>query len=204
MELMAVVIIIGIFATAAAPNVILRIRDARVRHVAGRIASIYRGARQRATGRGAAVLVRYAPGSGASGQASFSTREALIGSQDPNESCPQLPNASCVNTAWDTAGSFLALSRFDLSQSPSYEGITTTFSFFSLKGNAAPNVSSRVDVCFTPGGRAYILDRTVNNATWVSVVDIPYIGVRRLQGGSQVGLERTVIVPPSGAARLAF
>ena len=60
-------------------------------------------------------------------------------------------------------------------------------------------------VCFTPSGRAFF--RKEIDGVWQPVIQIPRIEVKRLAiggGGTYVGLTRTILLPPSGAARLAL
>ena len=199
---MAVVLILAIFATMAAPTVTRKLRDARVRELAGTVAAVYRGARQRAAGRGAAVMVRYSLGASGTAQGSFVTREAVVGTADANEPCPTLPVPSCIGADWATADASLLQHTLDVSAEARYAEIFTTFNYFTATGIPAVPVT-RLDICFTPSGRAFQSDDGA--ATWVPMIGVPYIGVRRLEDGiNQIGLERVALIPTSGAARLAF
>ncbi len=64
-EMMVVVVIIGILATIAVPQIASRMRERRTNQTAQQIALLYRNARLRAMGRGFAVLVNYDAATGA-------------------------------------------------------------------------------------------------------------------------------------------
>jgi type IV fimbrial biogenesis protein FimT len=127
-ELMVVVVIIGILSTIAVPSVVERLRERRSQEAAERIASLYRGARMRAMGRGAAVTVRFNNGA-------FTVLEAV----QANEACP-LPSASCLSAPKQNQ-----LSSIDFKNRGEYEGVAIT----------AGGGTTAFEVCYTPLGRAY-------------------------------------------------
>jgi type IV fimbrial biogenesis protein FimT len=125
---MVVVVIIGILSAIAVPSVVERLRERRSQEAADRIASLYRGARMRAMGRGAAVTVRFNAGA-------FTVLEAVQASG----ACP-LPSASCLSAPAQSP-----LSSIDFKDRSEYEGVEIT----------AGGGATAFDVCYTPLGRAF-------------------------------------------------
>ena len=58
-ELMVVVVIIAVLATVSVPLFVGKMRERRAQQTALQLAGLYREARMRALGRGAAVMVQY-------------------------------------------------------------------------------------------------------------------------------------------------
>lgn len=177
-ELMVVVLIVAILAAIAVPSVVERMRERRSAEAAQRIASLYRGARMRALGRGSAVMISY-------NQGAFTVREAVR----PSTSCPGEPSSSCINTNWSDANNYAELSRFDPTKRSEYQGLTLA---------AVPSTTTRLDICFTPMGRAYT--RTDNLPFTTPMVQVANFNV----GRSGSVLTRTVMVLPNGVARIAL
>lgn len=171
-ELMVVVVIIGILSTIAVPSVAERLRERRSQEAAERIAALYRGARMRAMGRGAAVFVRFSG-------TSFTLAEAVQPRDAGSADC-LLPVSSCL-----TATQFQQISSFDTKDSR-YEGVVVA---------EALKEATR-DVCFTPLGRAYT--RTGSNPL-LPVSAVLAFDVNR---GTGPGLTRRVTVLPNGVARV--
>jgi prepilin-type N-terminal cleavage/methylation domain-containing protein len=189
-ELIVVVILIGVFAAMAMPQVTHQMRDRRVHEAAQRVSLTYQQARLRAMGQGGAVMVRYTLG--ANSQGSFETDEALIGSADPLN-CPLVPSASCTATDWDTAGS-TQKRQIELFQLGSYGELGGVFATLTPDIGGSPN--SALDICFTPVGRTFA--RYGTSAAWAPLRGVPQINVFR----TGVGLTRHVLVLPTGIARL--
>ncbi len=177
-ELMVVVLIVAILAAIAVPSVVERMRERRSSEAAQRIASLYRGARMRALGRGSAVMVSY-------DQGAFTVREATRRSA----TCPGEPSSSCTNTDWADASNYAELSRFEPAKRSEYQGLTLA---------AVPATTTRLDVCFTPMGRAYT--RADNLRFSTPMVEVASFNV----GRSGSVLTRTVMVLPNGVARVAL
>lgn len=184
-ELMVVVVIITILAAAAVPVFVNRMRERRVQQAAGEVASLYRSARSRALGRGAAVLVRYSEETG------FEVLESIEGasglaerSRSTETECASLPARSCLRSDWagDNARSVGALKG---------SGYTTTATFGSSQRET-------LDVCFTPSGRSFVRVETDDPlVAFTSPISF------RLHSET-TGRDRDVLVLPNGTARLAL
>lgn len=181
-ELMVVVLIVAILAAIAVPSVLERMRERRSAEAAQRIASLYRGARMRAMGRGSAVMVSFDKGA-------FVVREAVRPPPETNTECTGEPSSSCVNTNWTDGKSFAELSRFEPTKRSEYEGLTLA---------PVPSTATRLDICFTPMGRAYTRSDDLPFST--PMVQVASFNV----GRSGSVLTRTVMVLPNGVARLAL
>lgn len=179
---MVVVVIIGVLAAIAMPTLAARLRERRSAEAAQRIAGIYREARMRALGRGAAVLVRF------DGSA-LSVFEAIRPPLPNKADCPGLPSSSCTATNWSDAANRTQLSTFNLAKRKEQEQVSVTVT--------SPAGATYYDVCFTPMGRAY--HRSVALDPLTPMTSVAAFTVQRT-----TGLARTVTVLPNGAARLAL
>ncbi len=195
-ELMVVVIIIGVLAAIAVPSVSRQMQDRRTQRAAEEIAILIRDARNRAMGRGGAVLIRI-PGVGLTAN-SVEIREAVVGGSD---NCAKLPVSNCQTTAWETVdpappsvGPSRRISFYDSGRLDAYTNIALTP--FTPDGSQA----SYLEICFTPMGQP--LFRTSSTGAWSNLTGVPRIKVERLQGAHTLGLRRVVLVPPSGIATL--
>ncbi|HET9930856.1 MAG TPA: prepilin-type N-terminal cleavage/methylation domain-containing protein [Polyangiaceae bacterium] len=181
-ELMVVVLIVAILAVIAVPSVVERMRERRSSEAAQRIAGLYRGARMRAMGRGSAVMVSY-------DQGSFIVREAVRPPPADNPQCTGEPWSSCTNNDWSNTKNYSELSRFAPTKRSEYEGLTLA---------AIPSTTTRIDICFTPMGRAYT--RADNLPFSTPMVQVASFNV----GRSGSAITRTVMVLPNGVARVAL
>lgn len=194
-ELMVVIVIITGLASLAVPSILRQMRDRRTRQAAEEIASLYRQARLRALGRGAAVMVQYRPDTG------FQTREAVLGGVG---ACATLPTTRCTSTNWGQGSAVPNGDELISSFNPTagvYEGVTATAHATSpdLGGGSATSEGdspSALDICFTPMGRT--LFRTTPNGTLSWMSGVPAITVSR---ANNAGLKRVVVIPPNGLAR---
>lgn len=182
---MVVVVIITILAAAAVPVFVNRMRERRVQQAAGEIATLYRAARSRALGRGAAVLVRY------DGEAGFQVLESIEGAsglaareRTSETECASLPARSCLRSDWegDNVRAVGALNG---------TGYATTATF---DGNA----TETLDVCFTPSGRSFV--RLDSDDTLVALTTPINFRLK----SDTTGRNRDVVVLPNGTARLAL
>jgi type II secretion system protein H len=184
-ELMVVVVIIAVLASISVPLFVTRMRERRAQQTALQLAGLYREARMRALGRGAAVLVAYDGNDwqvkeGVEGDAASLAR---TGSTD----CKSLPTSGCLTNGWagDTARS---IATFDP------KAVSSEMSAVFKDG------SNAVDLCFTPLGRTFI--RT-DGGSWSALTSVLSIDVSRKES-SQVMSTRTVVVLPNGTARLGL
>ena len=195
------VVIITALAALAVPSILRQMRDRRTRQAAEEIASLYRQARLRALGRGAAVMVRY------NGTTGFQIREAVVGGTN---NCARLPTTSCTTTQWGqgptVANGDQLITEFNPTSNV-YEGVVSTAhaSDPNLGGGSAlttdPPVSV-LDVCFTPMGRTLFRIVDGANTPLFPMTGVPLIEVaRRVDATHGEGLTRIVIIPPNGLAR---
>ncbi len=181
-ELMVVVVIIAVLATISVPLFVAKMRERRSQQTALQLAGLYREARMRALGRGAAVLVdhdgadTWTVKEGVEGTAQSSTRAGTT-------ECRALPTRGCVSNSWgaDTSREIATFKPTDVSD--------VTRAEFS-------DGTSR-DVCFSPLGRAFVRSGT---GVWQPLTSVISIDVQR---GAD-GLNRRVIVLPNGTARLGL
>lgn len=200
-ELVAVVIIIGIFAALAIPQITLQLRDRRARETAERVMLIYQQARFRALGQGASVLVRFSDGT--SGQGAFETKEAMIGPSDVKNACALMPTSSCAGD-WNNQanGQYRTLELFDLGDTYGIDAAHVTQPVYAtLIPDASTGAgAAEMDVCFKPSGQAFFrLDTT---SPFKPLTTVPDFKVVRKVGGTEIGLARHVLLPPVGAARM--
>jgi type IV fimbrial biogenesis protein FimT len=187
---MVVVVIVGVLAVIAVPSMVERLRERRSSEAAQRIAALYRGARMRAMGRGAAILVRYTEGS-------FTVLESVQGTAGGVPSgCESLPQSSCMNGNWETITQRRQVTAFNpLRNHPQQsEGSGLTIEAKDVSGSAA----AELDVCYTPLGRSYT--RGVPSEALGPMNGVISFDVTRGTGN----LTRTVTVLPNGVARLAL
>jgi prepilin-type N-terminal cleavage/methylation domain-containing protein len=187
-ELMVVIVIIGLAATIASPAFINIIRDGRVSKAALETSDMYRLARSRAMGRGAATLVRWTQSGGIGGVGLMEVREAIA----PGAGATPLPSSSCATTDWTNAS---PTSRHILN----FDFGTGTYQlaqvrFFDELNGAEPFG----EICFTPRGRTFV--RYSAGAVFNQLIGVPHYTVTN----TKTTRIRTVFVPPSGAARVAL
>lgn len=201
---MVAVIIVGLLAALATPQFTERMRDRRANQAAQEVSLFYRTAKARAGGRGAAQLVRYSSSTLTRGE--FRLYEAVqpiagTATIPILSTCAGMPVSSCSAPVWDDTPLGGPDSRFVASypeQSAVYANIYHTFK------NAAGAVQSFTDICFTPSGRTFTKPSAAATG-WQPLTSVPWVEVQRHKtttGGTPVGLMRTVIIPPNGAARL--
>jgi type IV fimbrial biogenesis protein FimT len=185
MELIAVVLIITIFAALAVPTAVVQMRDRRIQESARQIALVYRQARLRAMGRGAAVLVRF----------DTDTFTVLEARQGPAAgACADLPVSSCLGTPWVSAP---AMSRQVDGHAEATGGDMADVVVSMVDAGDTP--ITELEVCFTPMGRAFVRE-DINDAVAFTPMTEAY-----LASVSRPGLTRTreVVLMPNGTARLS-
>ena len=177
---MVVVVIIGILASLAVPQIVERLRERRANQAAQEIALMYRNARMRAVGQGFAVLVRY----NATG---FEVRQALPPAAG---ACTlQLP-PSCTTNLWLTPGTDYRV--IDAFNANNYPGVTEAVT-------AGTGAVTALDLCFSPRGRTFSRTNPANvlNPT-AGMTDV---AVSRTAVPGKI---RRVSILPNGMARLAL
>lgn len=180
-ELMVVVVIIGLLAAIAMPQIASRMRERRTNQAAQQIALLYRNARLRAMGRGFAVLVNYNSTSG------FRVLETLPAGGLMN-CAPMLP-PSCTNTNWAVPTQTRVVETFNPGV---YTGVLV-----GVTSQPSGAAASNLDLCFTPRGRAF-------SRTLAADELAPMTGLIDIQVGQAVPmLQRHVNVLPNGMARVS-
>jgi type IV fimbrial biogenesis protein FimT len=162
-------------------------RDRRTVAAAQQVATLYRNARLRALGRGAAVMVRFATKNGAGG---LTALEAIAGVKN---ACLNMPKPTCP-VDWNDTNSRES-GQFIPANTAGFQPIQLNVTDYA---NAA---QTAMDICFTPLGHTYI--RFNAASAWVTMTNVPTVEVWRDDGtGAAMGLRREVLIPPNGAARL--
>lgn len=185
MELVAVVLIITVFAALAVPSAVAQMRDRRVQESARKIALVYRQARLRAMGRGAAVLVRF----------NGSRFDVLEARQGPGAgACADLPSSSCLNTPWN---SNTTMSRVVDGHREASGGELSNVSLGVM--DALNNPISALEVCFTPMGRAFSRQALDDGVAFAPMTQAYLAHVSR----PGMGRARRVVLMPNGTARLS-
>jgi prepilin-type N-terminal cleavage/methylation domain-containing protein len=181
-ELMVVVVIIGIMASIAVPQVAERLRERRANQAAQEIALLYRNARLRAMGQGLAVLVSYDASTG------FQVRQAMPFGAGTGACTIQLP-FTCTTNNWALPTSYRVIGGFT---SATYPGVTETMTVTGV------GVSSTFDMCFTSRGRTFSRTNAANSLQpSAGMVDV---AVTRTSTGNS----RNVSILPNGMARLSL
>ena len=189
MELVAVVVIISVFASLAIPTAISQMRDRYVQESARDIALVFRQARLRAMGRGAAVLVRFDGGT-----QDFTVHEARLGAAALNAACADLPVSSCLRTAWNAND---GRSRQIDSHSEATAGEMSNVNISVT--DSADDAIGELEICFTPIGRAFVREAMNDSEPFVPLAEAYVASV------SRPGKTRTrhVVLMPNGTARLS-
>lgn len=194
LELMVVVVIIGLMAAVAAPQMVERIRENRTTTTSQEIARFFITARARALGRGTPQLVRYNQGS----SPPFTHLEPA----DPNPvPCQGTPPQ--MVTCTDMGDWVAPPPNVVVRQVNSYSAKRSDFNVFLTFLDDQGGPKTQFDVCFSPGGR--VAWRYTQASPLQSPSGVPMFLLQRellpLGSGTPVGVRRLVAVPPSGIAR---
>jgi prepilin-type N-terminal cleavage/methylation domain-containing protein len=187
-ELMVVIAVIGICAAIASPAFINIIRDGRVSKAALETSDMYRLARSRAMGRGAATLVRFTQAGGVGSVGLLEVREAIA----PGTTGTPLPSSSCATTNWvNGSPTSRHILNFDLGSGAYSQAAVLYFDEVN-----SPQTFS--EICFTPRGRTFV--RYASGAVFNQLIGVPHYTVTNTRSNRV----RTVFLPPNGAARVAL
>ena len=191
-ELMVVVVIIAVLAAIAVPLFAQRMRQRAVQQAAMAMAEMFRGARTRALGRGAAVMVTAGP------NGAFTVFEGVKGQTAANASgtaaCGNLPTRGCTTNNWGnvSAGAVIGEARVIGDLAGTTTAYTTTLDFRS----SAP---ASIHVCFSPSGRAFVNQTGMFvPGAWAPLTDVLTATV------AKDNREYKVVVLPNGTARLGL
>ena len=214
-ELMVVVILVGILAVMAIPQMTYASVEKRSYNDAITVAELFREARTRAMGRGSAEMVQMTT-NGAADRGTFLLWEAQsVLAPGPPPGGGILPIGSPMSTCgwptiWPPVGtpcsgaagqSAACIDGVNLNGSiEAIDGIQTTI--------ASPALLNQASICFTPLGRTYFFSGLANpvfisGSTMVGEVQIALKHTYPGDGsGAFVGITRTIVVPNSGATRI--
>jgi type II secretory pathway pseudopilin PulG len=220
MELMVVVILVGILTVMAMPTMAEAHYSARTLDDATRIAELYRTARTRALGRGAAMLVQgaslngygtfnAAPTAASGGLGVFFLYEAQVagtgiaGAGLPLPGGSPLSSCGAPTTVWANIIANATSSLIDeVTLNTTGEADAQIWSTFN---DGSANAPTSTSLCFTPLGRAYY--QATSTPVFTPGAGLLHgelqIAVQRSGlSGPVTGLTRTVIVPDSGSTRI--
>lgn len=191
-ELMVVVVIIAILAALAVPLFVARFRERAVIQSAGAMADLFRGARTRALGRGAAVMVT------ASADGTVTVLEGVKGTTTATAEgvaqCGNLPTRGCTTNTWIVgAGAVIGTAR-------SIGGVPASTKYTTAIKADTTDVSP-LSVCFSPSGRTFVNKvGTFTPASWQPLTEVVTISLTSPDSGRT----HDVVVLPNGTARLAL
>jgi Tfp pilus assembly protein FimT len=198
---MVVVVIIAILSVIAVPGFAKRLRSRHLLQVAGRMADVYRGARTRALGRGAAVVVSLNLGTG-----SFQALEGVEGTTAATASgatkatCGNLPTRGCLTNDWTNLGAGATIGTARVVDGIPSPGISAKV---TLPGGTTLT-SGSVAVCFSPAGRTFI---NTTGATgpdaWQTLSGVAVLDVTSTDVNNATVRDYQIIVMPNGTTRLA-
>ncbi len=207
MELMAVVCIIGILSVAAIPSMNSARIDRHVYDDAAAVADLIREARSLAIGRGAAVLVQL-KADGTPGNMLFNVSEA-VGPNPGTTPTPaadnRVPIASCKTpTRWVASATLASnanpIRTIDWTSASSYELTNGISGQLVLADGSAV---TEIQLCFTPSGRSYMISGATPSFDALGPMSQAFeIRINRKVDGVVQGLQRFVVVPPTGVTRV--
>jgi prepilin-type N-terminal cleavage/methylation domain-containing protein len=191
-ELMVVVVIIAILAAIAVPLFAERIRESAVNRSVAGMADTFRGARTRALGRGAAIMVTARNDGGIT--VLEGVQGAAVATAAGNATCGNLPTRGCTTNDWGNvgAGAVIGTARVVGSMAASTDYTT------NVRLGAA--VQDPLHICFSPGGRTFV--NTTSNFTpagWAPLTNVVTMSVT-----SPNGRTRNIVVLPNGIARIGL
>jgi type II secretory pathway pseudopilin PulG len=191
-----VISIIGILVAAASPSFVQWMKDKRVTDAAANIADLYRTARARAMGRGAATVVRFNASASMPTTAvpggHFVMREAIAGPIPGQAFSPLEPVGNCMSPNFaDNSPTSRFITGFDERRKRYIPAVARFL-------NAGGATQTYGEICYTPRGRVFM--RTAANGAFVAFNGVPRIEVENADDG----MRRHVILTPTGAARVVM
>jgi prepilin-type N-terminal cleavage/methylation domain-containing protein len=204
LELMTVVLLIAITAIVAVPTMSSAKMDRHAYDDAGYITQLFRTARTRAVGRGAAQLV-HMTGDQTTDHGTFQLWEAVAPNPTGN-GLGRVPVAGCKSpTQWSLLASSTSSAFIDgVNMNGTIEKMGKIFSTVldPVTNLAVPDAY----LCFTPVGRVYYAVGSPPNfdiaTPFTGVLNIQVSQVDASQARNYRGTLRTVLVPGPGMARL--
>jgi prepilin-type N-terminal cleavage/methylation domain-containing protein len=195
LELLIVVVLVSILVVMAVPSVAGLLRDRRANQAGHEVALIYRRARAMAMGRGGAVLVRFVKDP----RGHIEVREALT--SGGGGQCSTLPSTTCQQTNWDTnSPNNRLLASFDVTSMGAYNNVALHF-YQGTNAGKGTTEETHADICYSPLGRAFIRMTNVGLNNFNPLTQVPTIEAEPVD---KIGRTRTVLIVPTGVARLAL
>ena len=190
-ELRVVVVIIAVLATLAVPLFVSQIRERAVTGAANGVGDLFRGARSRALGRGAAIMVT------ARADGSLDVLEGVEGTVTATNAgraaCGNLPMRGCTTNNWGNLGGGGVIGN-----ARRVGGVAATTDYTTAVRLGVVPVSP-VNICFSPGGRTFVnVDNNWNPASWQPLTTVITLAI------TSSGRTRNVTVLPNGTARLGL
>ena len=203
-ELLVVVIIIGIVAVLAVPSMASARIDRYAYDDAGAVMQLLRSARTHAVARGGAVLVAMTF-NGTLDRGTFTMYEAVTPNPGTGVGQARTPVSSCKTAAWAPLNvanlNIVLVDALDLNgQAEKDADIETSLFVYRTAGGVTSNVAVAY-LCFTPLGRTYFSTTLPFNGAMPMLTPLEF-RVQRMQAGLPIGTIRSVLVPPSGLARV--
>ena len=196
-ELMIVVCIIALFAGIAAPAVVGQVRDQRTVKSVQTVMNMFREARARSLGRGAAILVGYEQGVFPA-PASFYSLESV----DPHG----VPFSQCTSTAWNATplGVQTAATPWINGFSSQTDGkANVDFKASFVAAFIVVNNPPVLQLCFSPQGRVFVRSSKALGAAWAPVSGrVEFTAQTQGSSGTPVGIKRKFYVSSDGTTRM--
>jgi prepilin-type N-terminal cleavage/methylation domain-containing protein len=209
-ELMAVVVVVGILAVAAAPAMRLTIYERHAYNDAGTIMQLFRLAHGRSVAYSVPVLVSMTA-NGSTDRGAFTSyiaknpvANSLVVScrtpyswspapSDPNQTVN--PNLVALDTLNMTAPAGVAEADGD---------IETTLNYYNNPSSAAPLGFNLAYMCFTPGGHSYVTMQALTALPFDSMLPntFPLEAAVQRKGAGGGAITRSVYVMPDGSTRM--
>jgi prepilin-type N-terminal cleavage/methylation domain-containing protein len=204
-ELLVVVVIIGIVAALAIPSMSITRFDRLAYDDAGAVTQLFRSARTRAVARGGAMLVTMSA-SGTGDRGTFLLYEAVAPNAGGAGSA-RTPVVSCKTPMdWTQTASINLVDGVNLNGNPEANADIQSqlYVYNSPTDNQATSLTA-ASICYTPLGHSYLYPdapkATMFDGVLSSVSPLEIRVQRSTQAGGG-GVIRSVVVPPTGMARL--
>ena len=182
---MSVVAVVGVVSMLAVPGGVKQMQDHTARRFSGQFAQRIQGAKLRAMGRGAAVMVRIDPSTG-----QLSISEPVARGEPSGGPC-LIPTNSCTRGDWDSGMRVVEQHGMNGNLKVEVSGL-----------DALPSTLTQrtVEICFTPTGRTFYRYNPVLGDPMRPLVRSPIFHIQHVSG-HQV---RRIIVLPTGTTRFHF
>jgi prepilin-type N-terminal cleavage/methylation domain-containing protein len=202
-ELLAALVIIGIFVALAGPSMGSAVRDRRAVQAVDYIVTMFRLARSRAAATGTAHMVRTnfaqvatVPTSGVPTmpKSGLYGNFQLLAAMSPTG----LPVSTCSGSTW-TAGDSYQLNQNTSVNYWNFQPSTDTLTWGDISIGNMPGTAAARDYCYTPSGQVFFRNsdgswtRPTGSASWAFVV-ARFDGT----GTGSLGLTRTITIGMNG------